>query len=84
MVMFLWRKMYKFYYEQQINQELKRIHIRECRKTDGSTFLTYTGLLNFLYAHLKKRKNLMVTKLHSTLTFSQDCFLPEDTAACLL
>ena len=45
----------KFYYEQQINRELKRIHISRCRwnerlktKTDGSKLLTYTGLLGEL------------------------------------
>jgi hypothetical protein len=40
-----------FYYEQQVNRELKRIHISGYRcnerlqaKTDGSNLLTYTGL----------------------------------------
>ena len=46
-----------FYYEQQVNRELERIHILGCRynerpkpKTDGSTRLVYTGDkdLNFL------------------------------------
>ena len=41
----------KFYYEQQINRDLKRTHISGCRcnerlkaKTDGSKRLAYTGL----------------------------------------
>ncbi len=39
------------YYEQQINREVKRIHVSGCQwkerlksKTDGSKGLTYTGL----------------------------------------
>ena len=42
---------FRFHYEQQINRDLKRIHISGCRcnerlktKTDGSKSLTNTGL----------------------------------------
>ena len=57
----------EFYYEQQINRELKGIHIcgcpRRCNerlkgKTDGSMCLTYTGLSGEL-EHLKIETRLI-------------------------
>jgi hypothetical protein len=54
-----------FYYEQQINRDLKEIHICGCRfnerlknKTDGSTGLSYTWLHGEL-EHLKIETRLI-------------------------
>ena len=54
-----------FYYEQQINRDLKRIHISGCRcnerlneKTDGSKRLAYTGLCGDL-EHLTTETRLI-------------------------